>query len=95
MSDFTPDLIFTANRPMAAYSTETDGLSYPAALDMRDLVLNTEDQGKTSMCAAYTATSWLEALLWRRTGMPINYDPVALYKMAKTIDKFPRRRNYS
>lgn len=88
-NNFKPNLIFTRPKPLAAYSKESDGNSYPLTLDMRDLVLKTENQGLTSMCAAYTATSWLEALLWRRTGKPIDYDPEKLYKKAKELDGAP------
>lgn len=86
---FKPNLIFTRKPSFAAYTKSSDGNSYPLTLDMRDLVLKTEDQGMTSMCAAYTATSWLESLLWRRTGKPVDYDPVKLYKKAKTLDGMP------
>lgn len=89
MSDFKPNLIFTTGKPLSAYTKANDGYYYPNTLDMRDLVLKTENQGKTNMCAAYTATSWLEALLWRRTGKPVDYDPVELYKKAKTMDGMP------
>lgn len=86
---FQNDLLFPSGRPLCAYSTDQEGISYPASMDMRDLVLKTEDQGQTSMCAAYTATSWLESLMWRRTGKPINYDPKTLYEYAKKIDGLP------
>ena len=89
MSEFKPDLVFTTGKPLAAYSTTPDGNSYPVTLDMRDLVLQTEDQGMTSQCAAYTATSWLESILWRRTGKAVNYDPAELYRHSKTIDGMP------
>ena len=91
MKSFKPDLIFTRGKPLKAYTNADDGFSYPNTLDMRDLVLKTENQGKTSLCAAYTATSWLEALLWRRTGKPVDYDPVELYKKAKAIDGLPEQ----
>ena len=66
--DFKANLIFNHGKPLSAYTTESDGFAYPKTLDMRDLVLQTENQGMTSMCAAYTATSWLESLMWRKTG---------------------------
>jgi hypothetical protein len=87
--EFKSDLIFTRGKPLAAYTNASDGFSYPVTLDMRDLVLKTENQGGTSMCAAYTATSWVESLQWRRTGKPVDYDPVELYKKAKTLDGMP------
>jgi len=87
--DFKANLIFDKMKPMTAYKTAEDGLSYPVTLDMRDLVLKTEDQGATDMCAAYTATSWIESILWRKTGKPVDFDPKSLYAKAKTIDGMP------
>ena len=87
--NFKPNLIFTMGKPLAAYAGASDGNAYPVSMDMRDLVLETEDQGMTSQCAAYTATSWLESIMWRRTGKPVNYDPTELYAHAKTIDGMP------
>jgi len=84
--EFKANLIFTKGKPLSAYTTESDGNSYPVTMDMRDLVLKTENQGQTSMCAAYTATSWFESLMWRRTGKPVDYDPEKLYRRAKQID---------
>ena len=79
------DLIFTdEDQVLNAYEQKSNGLAYPISLDMRDLVLETEDQGKTNQCAAYTASSWIESIMWRRTGRPINYDPAKLYKYAKS-----------
>ena len=95
MEKFKPNLIFTGSKPLAAYTRENDGFSYPVTLDLRDLVLKTENQGMTSMCAAYTATSWLESLLWRRTGKPVDYDPQVLYKKAKSIDGMPNEEGTS
>ena len=86
---FKPNLIFTMGKPLATYVNSSDGSAYPVSLDMRDLVLETENQGSTSMCAAYTATSWLESVMWRRTGKPVHYNPQDLYAHAKTIDGIP------
>lgn len=88
--DFKANLIFNHGKPLSAYTTESDGFAYPKTLDMRDLVLQTENQGMTSMCAAYTATSWLESLMWRKTGKPVNYDPKVLYEKAKQLDGMPQ-----
>ena len=86
---FKPDLIFTKPKPLGAYTSASDGNSYPVTLDMRDLVLKTENQGMTNKCAAYTATSWLESILWRKTGKPVDYDPNELYAKAKELDGMP------
>ena len=87
--EFRENLLFDGSRPLSAYKKAPDGLSYPVTLDMRDLVLKTEDQGATSMCAAYTATSWIESILWRKTGKPVDFNPKALYEKAKTLDGMP------
>ncbi len=86
MNEFKPNLVFTTGKPFSAYTSTPSGDAYPVSMDMRDLVLQTEDQGMTSQCAAYTATSWLESVMWRRTGKPVHYDPQVLYDHAKTID---------
>lgn len=63
--------------------------TFPATLDLRDLVLQTEDQGSTSTCAAHTATSWAESVNWRKYGVIKNLDPYKVYDYAKTIDGYP------
>jgi C1A family cysteine protease len=86
---FVPNLVFNTPKPLKAYTRESDGNAYPNTMDMRDLVLKTEDQGMTSMCAAYTATSWIEGILWRKTGKPVDFDPVMLYNEVKKFDGIP------
>ena len=50
----------------------------------------TEDQGSTPKCAAFSASSYAENLLWRRSGViPDDIDPHALYAYAKTVDGDP------
>ena len=50
----------------------------------------TEDQGSTPMCAAYSASSMAENLLWRKSGtLPRDIGPEGLYRRAKTIDGDP------
>lgn len=77
------DLIFTDDDVFDAYVELPNGFAYPLNMDMRDLVLKTENQGNTNQCAAYTATSWIESIMWRKTGKPVNYSPVKLYNYAK------------
>lgn len=50
----------------------------------------TEDQGSTPKCAAYSASSYAENLIWRRTGsIPDDIDPNVLYDYAKAVDGDP------
>lgn len=62
------------------------GFVAPDTVDLRDYCTKTEDQGSTPMCAAYTAAGFAENILWRKTDVPTQIDPVPLYKFAKTID---------
>lgn len=48
-----------------------------------------EDQGAKPWCAAYSATSYAESLLWRRNGYHKDIDPAPVYAYAKTIDGDP------
>ena len=49
-----------------------------------------EDQGSSPMCAAYSATSYIESILWRKTGvLPPDIDPCKLYDWAKHNDGDP------
>ena len=88
LENFKSDVIFTP-KPALYNAPDESKLALPVTLDLRDLVLQTEDQGTTPQCAAYTGTSWLESIEWRRTGKPVNYNPQELYSMAKTLDGYP------
>lgn len=48
-----------------------------------------ENQGNLPYCAAYSASSFAENILWRKTHMKQEIDPTPLYKYAKTIDGNP------
>lgn len=48
-----------------------------------------ENQGNLPYCAAYSASSFAENILWRKTHMKQEIDPAPLYKYAKTIDGDP------
>lgn len=48
-----------------------------------------EDQGQKPYCAAYSATSWLEGVLWRVTGMKEEVNPDPIYTEAKSLDGDP------
>jgi len=50
----------------------------------------TEDQGSTPQCAAYSASSMVENILWKRNGYVIDdIDPKKLYRYAKSVDGDP------
>lgn len=50
----------------------------------------TEDQGSTPQCAAYSASSMVENILWKRNGFVTDdINPEKLYRYAKTIDGSP------
>lgn len=50
----------------------------------------TEDQGSTPKCAAFSASSYAENILWRMTGeLPAQLDPHAIYARAKATDGDP------
>jgi len=49
-----------------------------------------EDQGSTPRCAAFSASSYAESILWRRTGaLPKDIDPGRIYTWAKQHDGDP------
>jgi hypothetical protein len=48
-----------------------------------------EDQGSMPWCAAYSASTFAEAVLWRKNGYHKDIDPGRLYRYAKTIDGDP------
>lgn len=61
----------------------------PRTIDMRDYCTKTEDQGTRPMCAAYSATSMVENILWRKNDYPENINPREVYAYAKTVDGSP------
>lgn len=52
-------------------------------------VTRIENQGSLPWCAAYSATSFAESVLWRKRGYPEEIDPGAVYRYAKSIDGDP------
>lgn len=48
-----------------------------------------ENQGSLPWCAAYSASSYAENILWRKRGWPEQIDPAPLYAHAKYIDGNP------
>lgn len=66
----------------------TPQFSAPNQIDSRDLCTITEDQQKTSKCAAYTASQYAENIRWRLEGFPSTIDMNQIYDYAKSIDGF-------
>ncbi len=62
------------------------GFVAPTVVDSRGYCTRTEDQGSTSMCAAYSTTSFAENIMWRQTHKPPTYDPATVYRKAKALD---------
>jgi len=87
MKNFTPDCLITKNQIVPELCQGT--VTYPETLDLRDLVLKTENQRSTPTCAAHAATSVIESINWRKTSSEVNLDPYKLYDYAKTIDGYP------
>lgn len=61
-------------------------MTRPKELFFDALCGRVEDQGQKPYCAAYSATSWLEGVLWRLTGIKEEIDPSPLYAEAKKLD---------
>lgn len=64
-------------------------LTHPKEWFCDAVVGRVEDQGQKPYCAAYSASSWLEGVLWRKTGVKEEIDPDPLYAMAKKLDGDP------
>lgn len=74
------------NRPFTASATK----AVPLSVMCLGAATKTEDQGRTPKCAAYSASSLAENILWRKTGvLPTDIDPDALYAYAKSVDGDP------
>ena len=58
----------------------------PRKLDFRDMCLRSDDQGNTSMCAAFSTAGFVEILNWRTKNYPEQVDAPAIYNEAKRID---------
>lgn len=61
----------------------------PKRVDLRDYCGPTEDQGKKPWCAAYSASSWAENILWRKRDYYEHIDPTWIYSWAKAHDGDP------
>lgn len=62
------------------------GYRPPLAVDLKRQLLPSSNQGRTSMCAAYTMAGWLEFWNWKLRGVCQQIDPEPIYARAKQID---------
>jgi len=67
----------------------------PISTDNRGKCTWTEDQGSTSQCAAYSTTSFAEAILWQIKHRPTQLDPAKVYARAKQLDGDPNAEGTS
>lgn len=58
----------------------------PRKIDNRDMCLATNDQGRTSLCAAYSMAGYLEFQNWKTNHYPEQINPEPIYNEAKIID---------
>lgn len=64
----------------------SSGFCPPPWLDNRPYCLPADDQGQTSMCAAYSMAGLLEVYHWKKNRVPTTIDPKPIYAEAKRID---------
>ena len=64
-------------------------MSHPKELFLDAYCGRIEDQGQKPYCAAYSASSWLEGVLWRVTGCKEEINPDPIYAGAKRLDGDP------
>lgn len=64
-------------------------IEHPDELLLGGYTTPVEDQGSKPYCAAYSASSFAESILWRKNGYRTEIDPDPLYFHAKTIDGDP------
>ena len=62
----------------------------PLTINNTDWNLRPKDQGSKPYCAGYAAASYIENILWRKTGIPDEVDADTIYKRAKEIDGDPQ-----
>lgn len=78
--------------PVMAAGVFTAGVrrAVPLSVVCIGAATRTEDQGSTPKCAAYSASSYAENVIWRRTGeLPDPIDPHMIYARAKETDGDP------
>lgn len=98
-TSLSPD--FIARHPVGALQTPADldsmeqfvfgGPKFvsPLTINNTDWNLKPKDQGSKPYCAGYAAASYIENILWRKTGVPQEVDPDAIYHEAKKLDGAP------
>lgn len=64
-------------------------IEHPKELILSGYATAPENQGSKPYCAAYSASSFAESVLWRKNGYKTEIDPDPLYLHAKTIDGDP------
>ena len=62
------------------------GTICPLRIDNRQLMSPTDNQTVTPHCAAYSAATLVESLLWKRSGKLKQLDSHQVYALAKQID---------
>lgn len=61
----------------------------PKELFLDGYCTGVENQGSLPWCAAYSASTFAENVLWRKEGYPRTIDPAPIYKWAKAHDGDP------
>lgn len=64
-------------------------IEHPEKLILSGYATAVENQGNKPFCAAYSASSFAESVLWRKNGYRTEINPDPLYRHAKTIDGDP------
>lgn len=82
-------LRFPKSMPKSKAFKAASAFRGPKELILTGYAVPIEDQGSKPWCAAYSATSYAESLLWRRNGYHKDIDPSPVYAYAKTIDGDP------
>ena len=62
------------------------GTICPLRIDNRQLMSPTDNQTVTPHCAAYSAATLVESLLWKRSGKLKQLDSHQVYALAKKLD---------
>lgn len=78
-----------ASLPKRGVLCVSSGFQAPPELLLDGYCTPVEDQGSKPWCAAYSATSFAENVLWRTNGRRRDVDPAPVYAYAKTIDGDP------
>lgn len=87
---FTPDGLLVPKKILKReVFTASKKFTAPEELNLRGYCTPVENQGDLPYCAAYSASSFAENILWRKRHYHEDIDPAPLYKYAKTIDGAP------